>query len=270
MAADPTQAASVLLNLVTPPRPPKEPPADAQVLPPPPPGAAAPSLGSAAHEMRRCKPCAFFWKSDGCQSGQACLFCHLCPPDEKKHRKKERRFVASMGNTEIRDLRARRVRPDGQRPQDYGDYAYTQDMQDEVMKPWEESVPGIVAHELQDVEAAIIQKALMEQEVQEAEAEWGWRPYQSPWTAPRVRLQLDTVLPRSSMDPYAYEHGASSSGVQHSLEHDDVDPMSLLPTLLSPSAASPRSDDDKGSAGNGGPCGASSFFSVDPFFNARR
>lgn len=47
------------------------------------------SVGSTGHHFGRCKPCAFFWKS-GCASGQACQFCHTCPPDEKKKRTKEK------------------------------------------------------------------------------------------------------------------------------------------------------------------------------------
>jgi len=46
-----------------------------------------PSAGSAGHHVRRCKPCAFF-DTKGCESGTACLFCHLCEPGEKKRRQK--------------------------------------------------------------------------------------------------------------------------------------------------------------------------------------
>jgi len=49
-----------------------------------------PSLGSASHAQRKCKPCAFVHKS-GCESGFGCKFCHLCPPGEKKIRKQERK-----------------------------------------------------------------------------------------------------------------------------------------------------------------------------------
>ena len=101
MQADQNQAALVLLGRVAPlHRPPKEPLADNQVLSPPPPvnHSNFPSVGSAAHEMRRCDPCAFFWKEKGCRDGQGCLFCHVCQPGEKKRRKEERRIVASRGN----------------------------------------------------------------------------------------------------------------------------------------------------------------------------
>lgn len=47
-----------------------------------------PTVGSANHHMRRCKPCAFLQK--GCQSGVSCKFCHLCELGEKKRRKKEK------------------------------------------------------------------------------------------------------------------------------------------------------------------------------------
>eukprot|EP00434_Breviolum_minutum_P022489 symbB.v1.2.019843.t5/scaffold1644.1/size164340/13 len=107
MQADQNQ---VLLGRVAPlPRPSKEPLADNQVLSPPPPvnHSNFPSVGSAEHETRLCKPCVFFWNSKGCRNGQGCLFCHVCRPGEKKRRKQERRFVASMGHTEIRDTRTR-------------------------------------------------------------------------------------------------------------------------------------------------------------------
>lgn len=50
--------------------------------------ASLPTVGSAGHHFRKCKPCAFAWKESGCQSGASCKFCHLCDPTEKKHRRK--------------------------------------------------------------------------------------------------------------------------------------------------------------------------------------
>lgn len=47
-----------------------------------------PTVGSSGHHLGLCKPCAFLEK--GCQSGVDCKFCHLCAPDEKKRRKKEK------------------------------------------------------------------------------------------------------------------------------------------------------------------------------------
>eukprot|EP00929_Paragymnodinium_shiwhaense_P063983 TRINITY_DN32017_c0_g1_i1.p1 TRINITY_DN32017_c0_g1~~TRINITY_DN32017_c0_g1_i1.p1 ORF type:complete len:247 (+),score=70.49 TRINITY_DN32017_c0_g1_i1:86-826(+) len=49
-----------------------------------------PSIGSAGHGRRRCKPCAFVL-TKGCQNGRECRFCHLCEPGEKKRRLKEKR-----------------------------------------------------------------------------------------------------------------------------------------------------------------------------------
>jgi len=47
-----------------------------------------PTQGSAGHHVGNCKPCAFLEK--GCASGINCQFCHMCPVDEKKRRKKEK------------------------------------------------------------------------------------------------------------------------------------------------------------------------------------
>jgi len=41
------------------------------------------------HEMGRCKPCAYrHGKADGCRLGSECGFCHACPPQELKNRKR--------------------------------------------------------------------------------------------------------------------------------------------------------------------------------------
>jgi hypothetical protein len=50
------------------------------------------SLGSAAHSTGSCKPCGFFWKAGGCQNGQLCLHCHLCPERAARQRRKARKF----------------------------------------------------------------------------------------------------------------------------------------------------------------------------------
>lgn len=43
------------------------------------------------HERRECTPCAYFAiKADGCRRGSECGFCHLCPADELKNRKKQK------------------------------------------------------------------------------------------------------------------------------------------------------------------------------------
>jgi len=50
--------------------------------------ASAPSIGSAHHAAGLCKPCAWFWKTQGCSNGQECEHCHLCPKGEVRRRKK--------------------------------------------------------------------------------------------------------------------------------------------------------------------------------------
>lgn len=60
--------------------------------PPVPPGLADdsiawPSVGSSLHGSGQCKPCAWFWKPQGCANGQLCNHCHLCPEGEIKARK---------------------------------------------------------------------------------------------------------------------------------------------------------------------------------------
>lgn len=47
------------------------------------------SIGSAKHATGDCKPCGFLWKK-GCQKAQNCEFCHLCPADEVKKRKRDK------------------------------------------------------------------------------------------------------------------------------------------------------------------------------------
>ncbi|CAE7670195.1 unnamed protein product [Symbiodinium sp. CCMP2456] len=53
-----------------------------------------PSLGALLHSSGQCKPCMWFWKSQGCARGQSCLHCHLCPPGEVRRRRKQRRAPA--------------------------------------------------------------------------------------------------------------------------------------------------------------------------------
>lgn len=62
------------------------------------------SVGSAGHEVGRCKPCAFVWKN-GCADGEACPFCHLCPPNEQKRRKKEKLAFRKMVRSARQGLR---------------------------------------------------------------------------------------------------------------------------------------------------------------------
>merc|ERR1711959_175124 len=59
-----------------------------------------PTVGSAGHYIGSCKPCAFFY-TKGCGNGTECDFCHLCPPDEKRRRQKEKQAA-------IREVRRQR------------------------------------------------------------------------------------------------------------------------------------------------------------------
>lgn len=59
-----------------------------------------PTVGSLGHYSGTCKPCAFFY-TKGCEGGTQCSFCHLCPPDEKRRRQKEKQAA-------FRDMRRQR------------------------------------------------------------------------------------------------------------------------------------------------------------------
>jgi len=61
-----------------------------------------PSLGSAGHYDGTCKPCAFFHKQ-GCAHASECPFCHLCGPQEKKKRQKEK--IAALRDARQREAR---------------------------------------------------------------------------------------------------------------------------------------------------------------------
>jgi len=68
----------------------------------PPPGLTAPqsvpSAGSSMHGTGLCRPCAWLWKPQGCQNGQECRHCHLCPEGELKARRKVKVDVMRMQN----------------------------------------------------------------------------------------------------------------------------------------------------------------------------
>mmetsp|Transcript_73799 Transcript_73799/g.130377 ORF Transcript_73799/g.130377 Transcript_73799/m.130377 type:complete len:226 (-) Transcript_73799:395-1072(-) len=57
-------------------------------LDPTPAGSSPHSVGSAGHASGDCKPCAWFWKPEGCQNDKDCLHCHFCPAGEVNRRKK--------------------------------------------------------------------------------------------------------------------------------------------------------------------------------------
>lgn len=63
-------------------------------LQPPP---TTPSHGSILHGTGNCQPCAWFWKSNSCQNGKDCGFCHLCPEGELKSRKKNKQAMMRLG-----------------------------------------------------------------------------------------------------------------------------------------------------------------------------
>jgi hypothetical protein len=60
------------------------------------PDAQLPSEGSRLHgvigedSQPVCQPCAWFYKTSGCKNGRACYYCHLCPKEELKTRKKDK------------------------------------------------------------------------------------------------------------------------------------------------------------------------------------
>lgn len=56
-----------------------------------------PSKGSAAHASGDCRPCAWFWKASGCQTGRDCKYCHLCTSSELKSRKKSKLAIMRLG-----------------------------------------------------------------------------------------------------------------------------------------------------------------------------
>lgn len=55
------------------------------------------SRGSLLHALGQCKPCAWFWKPQGCHNEQNCQHCHLCPEGELKERKKAKRQNRAVG-----------------------------------------------------------------------------------------------------------------------------------------------------------------------------
>jgi len=59
--------------------------------------ATVPSKGSSTHGSGKCRPCAWFWKPQGCQNDQDCGYCHLCPEGELKNRKKSKVAAMRMG-----------------------------------------------------------------------------------------------------------------------------------------------------------------------------
>merc|ERR1711957_455656 len=46
------------------------------------------SAGSASHDCGECRPCAWFWRAQGCLNGKDCRHCHFCPQGSMKSRRK--------------------------------------------------------------------------------------------------------------------------------------------------------------------------------------
>eukprot|EP00929_Paragymnodinium_shiwhaense_P006449 TRINITY_DN10990_c0_g1_i1.p1 TRINITY_DN10990_c0_g1~~TRINITY_DN10990_c0_g1_i1.p1 ORF type:complete len:273 (+),score=35.44 TRINITY_DN10990_c0_g1_i1:70-888(+) len=68
-------------------------------------GGLLPSAGSTLHSVGQCSPCAWFWKAKGCKSGADCTFCHLCPQDELKKRKRAKLAAIRNGVLEPKTQR---------------------------------------------------------------------------------------------------------------------------------------------------------------------
>jgi len=59
-----------------------------------------------AHNDGLCKPCAHFWKPEGCKNGSDCQFCHQCRPGELKARQKAKMKATRTAKVaEARDLK---------------------------------------------------------------------------------------------------------------------------------------------------------------------
>lgn len=63
----------------------------------------ATSIGSALHLSGLCKPCAWFWKPQGCGNGEDCLHCHLCPQGEVKRRKKQKKAASQDVDEDVEE-----------------------------------------------------------------------------------------------------------------------------------------------------------------------
>mmetsp|Transcript_21051 Transcript_21051/g.42319 ORF Transcript_21051/g.42319 Transcript_21051/m.42319 type:complete len:215 (-) Transcript_21051:93-737(-) len=70
-----------------------------------------PSQGSLGHAEGRCKPCSFL-HTKGCQGGFACKFCHICGPDERRQRRKEKRDSIAQARATRMERRAARLGAD--------------------------------------------------------------------------------------------------------------------------------------------------------------
>eukprot|EP00397_Hematodinium_sp_SG-2012_P063892 GEMP01089170.1.p1 GENE.GEMP01089170.1~~GEMP01089170.1.p1 ORF type:complete len:296 (+),score=66.48 GEMP01089170.1:56-943(+) len=63
-----------------------------------------------AHDAGKCRPCAFFHRTQGCVNSTSCLFCHLCPARELERRRKEHAEEKYERKHYSREKNARRAR----------------------------------------------------------------------------------------------------------------------------------------------------------------
>merc|ERR1719387_2964200 len=50
------------------------------------------SRGAVLHEGGTCRPCAWYWKPQGCHLGKDCCHCHMCERGEIKSRKRNKKL----------------------------------------------------------------------------------------------------------------------------------------------------------------------------------
>jgi len=74
---------------------------------------ALPSIGSRLHGSGQCKPCAWFWKAEGCRNEAACGHCHLCPLGEAKARKQAKLAMIRAKAQGDEELKPENVGPQG-------------------------------------------------------------------------------------------------------------------------------------------------------------
>lgn len=56
------------------------------------------SRGAYLHSTGMCKPCGWFWKPQGCASGEDCCHCHLCDVGMLRSRRKTKKIMRCLGN----------------------------------------------------------------------------------------------------------------------------------------------------------------------------
>lgn len=72
-----------------------------------------PSIGSEQHAAGECRPCAWFWREEGCIRGPECAYCHLCPEGAlEAHSKARQRQRRSLKRQQARASQAAWVEVD--------------------------------------------------------------------------------------------------------------------------------------------------------------